>query len=493
MRADDFFQRYDAGENQLVVRRLPADIDTPVSVALKLLAQEPYSFVLESVEGGETRGRYSFLGWAPDLLWRCNGTSAEVAKLSAGSSGQNPIFEAQPQQPLHSLQQMVKEATIPNTELGGIPAPGLVGYLGYDMVRHVERLPNKPTDCLGMPDALLMRPTMIAVFDTVTDELAIAAVVRPKDDHSAKQALGLAQANLQNTITALTKEIPRQAFVSPKDTPQDVRVNVPRDVFCENVLKAKDLIAAGDIFQVVLSRRFDMDFKADSFELYRALRRVNPAPFLFHLKLGDASLIGSSPEILVRARGGKVTVRPIAGTRPRGANPDEDLQFETDLLSDKKECAEHLMLLDLGRNDVGRIAKPGSVRVTSAYGIERYSHVMHLVSNVEGDLATDETVTSALFAGFPAGTVSGAPKVRAMEIIDELETDARGPYAGAVGYFGTNGDLDSCIVLRTAIVKGGKVYIQAGAGIVADSDPLAEALECEQKAAAMIAAVRAIV
>ncbi|MEM7570713.1 MAG: anthranilate synthase component I family protein, partial [Pseudomonadota bacterium] len=300
-----------------------------------------------------------------------------------------------------------------------------------------------------------------------------------------------AQARIEAVIAMLSQEVARTSMASQgPDVP--VAVKVSREVFCAKVEQAKELIAQGDIFQVVLSRRFEMDFSADSFSLYRALRRLNPAPFLFHLKLGDGALIGSSPEILVRVRAGTATLRPIAGTRPRGKTDAQDRALETELLADAKERAEHLMLLDLGRNDLGRIAEPNSLQVTDAFSIERYSHVMHIVSNVEATLDNSKSTTDALFAGFPAGTVSGAPKVRAMEIIDALEEDARGPYAGAVGYFGANGDMDSCIVLRTAVLKSGKLYVQAGAGIVADSDPMAEAMECEHKAAALLAAAQSV-
>ncbi|MEO0411260.1 MAG: anthranilate synthase component I [Pseudomonadota bacterium] len=492
MMTDAFETSYRQGRSQMLVRTLPADLDTPVSAALKMLGERPYNFVLESVEGGEARGRYSFIGWAPDMLWRCKGGAAETATLDPCHSNNAPVFQPAPQPPLEALQLAVSAAKIDQTGYEDIPVPGLVGYLGYDMVRHIEHLPNRPQGGLGMADALLMRPTMVAIFDTVKDELSLAAIVRPMPKQTAAQAFHQASKRLDDAIAALSKEVSRHVATQGHSGDVDIRVNVSRAAYCQNVETAKELIKQGDIFQVVLSRRFEMPFSADSFSLYRALRRLNPAPFLFHLKLGDASLIGSSPEILVRVRSNTVTLRPIAGTRPRGKTPAEDARLEQDLLNDPKERAEHLMLLDLGRNDVGRVAEPSSVKVTQAFQTERYSHVMHIVSNVEGTLKADESVTSALFAGFPAGTVSGAPKVRAMEIIDAMEKDARGPYAGAVGYFGTNGDMDSCIVLRTAILKDETLYIQAGAGIVADSDPMSEALECEHKAKAIIAAAQSV-
>jgi anthranilate synthase component 1 len=363
------------------------------------------------------------------------------------------------------------------------------GYLGYDMVRLMEELPTRHPDPIGIPDAVLIRPTLIVVFDAVTDAITVITPVRPEAGVSAGTALARAQDRLAAVVEALDRPLEKSAADVPPG-PLDVaaKSNTAPEVFKAMVLRAKEYILAGDIFQVVLSQRFEAPFALPPFALYRALRRVNPAPFLYFLDFGDYAIAGSSPEILVRVRSGTVTIRPIAGTRPRGATPHEDKALEDELLADPKERAEHLMLLDLGRNDVGRIARIGSVSVTDQFFIERYSHVMHIVSNVEGALAKDRDALDALAAGFPAGTVSGAPKVRAMQIIDELEKEKRGLYAGCVGYFSAAGEMDSCIVLRTALIKDGVMYVQAGAGIVADSDPASEQAECVNKAKALFRA-----
>ncbi|MEM6682272.1 MAG: anthranilate synthase component I [Pseudomonadota bacterium] len=484
---DNFTTRYAAGEAQIITRTLPADLETPVSAALKLLSNEDYSFLLESVEGGAIRGRYSFLGWAPDLIWSC---SKGIAALAHGPFETTPCFQALETPALQSLQETIDAAKV--SHLGGITAPiaGLVGNLGYDMVRLIEDLPQRRPDYSDLPDSMLIRPTMLAVFDSVFDTLTLAAIIRTAPGVSADAAHQQASLKLQAAEAALSGAVPKQ-----KEHPATVDIaepvsNTPTVDYLKMVDTAKDYIGAGDIFQVVLSQRFSMPFPLSGFELYRSLRRTNPSPFLFHLHFGEADLIGSSPEILVRVRDGEVTIRPIAGTRPRGRTDAEDAQNAADLLADKKECAEHLMLLDLGRNDVGRVTRGGSVAVTQSFEIERYSHVMHIVSNVVGCIKPDETTVSALFAGFPAGTVSGAPKVRAMEIIDELEKEGRGPYAGAVGYFGASGDLDSCIVLRTALLYKGTLHIQAGGGIVADSSPRSEHEECVHKAKAIVSAAQ---
>jgi anthranilate synthase component 1 len=367
-------------------------------------------------------------------------------------------------------------------------AAGVFGYLGYDMVRLMEELPSPNPDPIGIPDAILARPTIVIVFDAVKDTITIVTPVRPSKAVSADLALSRAIERLTGIVDALDQPLAREAAA-----PLDMQLPTPKsnttpDEFRAMVLKGKEYIAAGDVFQVVLAQRFEAPFTLPPFSLYRALRRVNPAPFLFFLDYGDFSVAGSSPEILVRERDGVVTIRPLAGTRPRGATPHEDKALEEELLADPKELAEHLMLLDLGRNDVGRVAAIGSVKVTDKFFIERFSQVMHIVSNVEGKLDPKYDSLDALAAGFPAGTVSGAPKVRAMEIIDELEKEKRGIYAGCVGYFSAAGELDSCIVLRTALVKDGKMYVQSGAGIVADSDPASELQECVNKAKALFRA-----
>jgi anthranilate synthase component I len=368
-------------------------------------------------------------------------------------------------------------------------AAGVFGYLGYDMVRLMEDLPSPNPDPIGIPDAFLMRPTLIVIFDAVEDTLTVVTPVRPEQGVAAKVALARAQDRLSQIVDALDRPLDKETAGYKEGALTATQVsNTPADDYRKMVLKAKDYIGAGDIFQVVLAQRFEAPYELPPFSLYRALRRVNPSPYLYFIDLGDFAVTGSSPEILVKVQDGKVTIRPIAGTRPRGASPHEDKALEEELLADPKERAEHLMLLDLGRNDVGRVAEIGTVKVTDQFFVERYSHVMHIVSNVEGQLGDKYDAIDALAAGFPAGTVSGAPKVRAMEIIDELEREKRGLYAGAVGYFSAAGEMDTCIVLRTALVKDGKMYVQAGAGIVADSNPESEQQECVNKAKALFRA-----
>ena len=365
----------------------------------------------------------------------------------------------------------------------------LVGYFGYETVGLVEELPQPEADPLGLPDMVFVRPTLILVFDRLADALYLVAPAWPDFARDAEAIVREARERLDATAARLASTpLPppvRAESAEPAYTPA-----LPSGRYGAMVAAAKEYIAAGDIFQVVLAQRFSAPFALPPFELYRSLRRINPSPFLYHLDLPGFALIGSSPEILVRARDGEVTIRPIAGTRPRGATAAEDERNRAELLADPKERAEHLMLLDLGRNDAGRAAVPGSVRVTDSYSVEFYSHVMHIVSNVVGDLSPDRDALDALFSGFPAGTVSGAPKVRACQIIAELEGERRGAYAGGVGYFSPDGSMDSCIVLRTAVVKDGTIHAQAGAGIVADSDPAAEQRECEAKAGAILAAAK---
>ncbi|WP_026381912.1 anthranilate synthase component I [Afifella pfennigii] len=471
------------GEPQLVFTRLVSDLETPVSAFLKIAAGRPNSFLLESVEGGAVRGRYSMIGLDPDLLFRISGESAEIARAPALDR-----FEPFGEEPLAAIRSLLQESRIEIPY--GVPpmAAGVFGYLGYDTVRLMERLPETPPDSLGLPDAMLMRPRIVVVFDAVRDELTIVTPVRPEADQPARRDYDRAVDRLTEIVEALDRPLDRAAEVAEVDLSTDVVSNTPAEAYKQKVRRAKEYIAAGDIFQVVLSQRFETPFPLPAFALYRALRRVNPAPFLYYLDFGGFAVVGSSPEILVRVREGKVTIRPIAGTRPRGATPEEDKRLGEELLADPKECAEHLMLLDLGRNDVGRVAEIGSVDVTGKFFLEHYSQVMHIVSNVEGRLRSDLDALDALAAGFPAGTVSGAPKIRAMEIIDELEEEKRGPYAGCVGYFSADGEMDTCIVLRTAVVTNGTMYVQAGAGIVADSDPQAEQTECVNKAKALFRA-----
>jgi anthranilate synthase component 1 len=480
-----FAQSYADGRPQVVWTTLVADLETPVSAFLKLATRRPLSFLLESVEGGATRGRYSVIGLDPDVVWRTNGANAEINRTARQ---QPDAFAPCGAPPLAALRAFIAESRIDIPD--GLPpmAAGIFGYLGYDTVRLIEEIGPPNPDPIGLPDAILVRPTIVVIFDAVKDTITVVTPVRPDQATSAKAALARAAERIGTVVDDLDRALDKEQASSDGPLVVEPESNTTPAEFQRMVLAAKDYIAAGDIFQVVLSQRFEAPFGLPAFALYRAIRRINPAPFLFYLDYEKFSVVGSSPEILVRARGDTVTIRPIAGTRPRGATPHEDKALEAELLADPKECAEHLMLLDLGRNDVGRVARIGTVTVTDQFFVERYSHVMHIVSNVEGKLDARHDALDALAAGFPAGTVSGAPKVRAMQIIDELEKEKRGLYAGCVGYFSAAGDMDSCIVLRTALVKDGRMYVQAGAGIVADSDPAGEQQECINKSKALFRA-----
>jgi len=479
-----------AGKSALVWRRQIADTDTPISAALKLFQADRGDFLLESVEGGAVRGRYSLIGLAPDLVFRARDGSGEINRrwetdreaFVAGESGA-----------LDMLRTLVAECRAEMDPALPAALACLVGYFGYETVGLVEKLPRPAPNPIDLPDMLFVRPTMILVFDRLADALYLVAPVWKgsflEGEAGADRAIADALDRIDATAARLAAPLPAPA---PSADIVDVAVTPVLEPgrYAAMVDRAKDYIVAGDIFQVVLAQRFTSPFTLPPIALYRALRRINPSPFLYYLDLPGFALIGSSPEILVRARDGEVTIRPIAGTRPRGKNALEDAANRESLLADPKERAEHLMLLDLGRNDVGRVATAGSVTVTDSYTVEFYSHVMHIVSNVVGRLAPEKDALDALFAGFPAGTVSGAPKVRACEIIAELEPETRGAYAGGVGYFGPDGNMDSCIVLRTAVLKDGVMHVQAGAGIVADSQAEYEQRECEAKSGALLAAAR---
>lgn len=467
-----------AAGGRLVWRERVADLETPVGAFLKLADGKPCSFLLESVEGGAARGRYSAIGLAPDLVWRCRNGCAEVNRHALTAPH---AFIADERPALQSLAAHIDEVRMPLP--AGVPsiAAGLFGYLGYDMVRLVERLPSLRPDVLGVPDAVLMRPTIMAVFDHVRDILILASPVWNDDTAEAEARLDAAEA-------LLDRPVPRPAPPAALPAPGEPSSNFTREGFIAAVERAKEYIRAGDAFQIVASQRFALPFGLPPFALYRALRRINPAPYLTFFDFGGYATVGASPEILVALKEGAVTIRPLAGTRRRGATPEEDKRLEAELLADPKERAEHLMLLDLGRNDVGRVAALKSVRVTQSFGIERYSQVMHIASEVKGVLRDGLTALDALMGGFPAGTLSGAPKVRAMEIIEELEPSRRGIYAGGFGYFSADGSMDTCIGLRTALVKDGVMYAQAGAGVVADSDPVAEYEETQAKARALFRA-----
>jgi anthranilate synthase component 1 len=480
---ESFAEAYSEERACLVRTTLIGDLLTPVAAFLKLrqVASGP-AFLLESVEGGAVRGRYSMIGLNPDLIWRC---SNGQASLQRGDGP--PRDETLPA--LESLRALIAESALPDEPDTPPMAAGLFGYLGYDMVRQMERLPAPNQDILSVPDAILVRPTMMVVFDAVKDEVSLITPVRPRAGVSAKAAYEAALDRLDAITTALERPLPFEEPTNASAFRFEAPVsNTSPAEYRGMVERAKEYIRAGDVFQVVLSQRFEADFALPALALYRSLRRINPAPFLCYLDFEEFQIVCSSPEILVRVRDGTVTIRPIAGTRPRGATPTEDRAHAESLLADEKERAEHLMLLDLGRNDVGRVAAYGTVTVTDSFFLEFYSQVMHIVSNVEGRLKEGCDALEALVAGFPAGTVSGAPKVRAMEIIDELEKDKRGPYAGCIGYFGANGEMDTCIVLRTAVVKDGRMFVQAGAGIVHDSDPASEQAECINKAKALFRA-----
>ncbi len=479
---------YSRGKSQVVYSCLPSDLETPVSLFLKLTNGKPDSFLLESVTGGEIRGRYSVIGYNPDLTWECHETSSwtYVPGGERSAATINPGSD-----PLESLRSLIEESGI--SLPGNLPpmAAGLFGYLGYDMIRLAEHLPDVNPDQLGLPDAMMIRPSVVVVVDGVRNEITIVSPAWANEDVTAEKAFDEASSRIKAVIEAIGDPLPQSlpSARHPGDEPVP-QSNMSRRAYRRIVDRAKAYIRAGDIFQVVLSHRWAMKFTHPPLAFYRALRRTNPSPYMFYFNFGDFQVCGASPETLVSVRDGVVTVRPIAGTRKRGKTTQEDSELEAELLGDPKEMAEHLMLLDLGRNDVGRVAKIGTVKPTETFSVERYSHVMHIVSNVIGELDGDRDALSALLAGMPAGTVAGAPKVRAMEIIDELETEKRGVYAGGIGYFSSGGDMDLCIALRTAVLKDQTLYVQAGGGIVHDSDPDSEYQETVDKSDALVQAAR---
>lgn len=480
---DDFKNHFSAGKSQLVWQWIPADLETPVSAFFKLAGNKPYSLLLESVEGGAVLGRYSAIGIDPDVIWKYQDNVVTL-------NGQSQDIPA-----LDSLRVQLKDCKIDVVEdsMPPMSPSGLFGYMGYDTIRLIEDIPNKNPNDLDVPEGVMMRPTIMVLFDNVKNMMCITTPVRlhkNNTDKSAEDIYALATSRINDVYNKLLNPIDPTALhhQTKLQTPLKVESNMTAPEFYTMVERAKDYIMAGDIFQAVVSQRFCVPYDLPAFDLYRSLRRLNPSPFLFYINFDGFSLVGSSPEILVRLRNNTVTIRPIAGTRKRGKDATEDKALMEDLLADPKERAEHLMLLDLGRNDIGRVADMSSVRVTDQFTVEHYSHVMHIVSNVEGTLKKGMDSLDALFAGFPAGTVSGAPKIRAMEIIDELEPVRRGTYAGCVGYLDGNGDLDTCIALRTALVKDGHVYVQAGGGVVADSTAEFEYQESCNKAKAVIQA-----
>ncbi len=481
---DQFRKGYKEGKNQVLFAKIPADLETPVSLFLKLANNRKNCFLLESVTGGKDRARYSILGMDPDLIWQCDGNSSFVTWMDGFDQISSHTPETE--DPFLSLRSLIKASSIDLPSHLPASSSGLFGYLSYDMVRLVENLPQNNPDTIGTPDAILLRPSLIAVLDGVLDELNLVCPVWFNKNIDAETAYQTGIERLEKTLDTLQNITFNYSSGPTKAGPTAKLVNeIPKDEYLSMVERAKQYIYEGDIFQVVPSQRWTKDFPHPPISLYRALRRTNPSPYMFYFDFGEFQVIGASPESLVRVAGNEITIRPLAGTRPRGQTPDEDKELARELLADEKEIAEHLMLLDLGRNDVGRVSKIGTVGPTEQFIIERYSHVMHIVSNVVGKLAEGEDALSALMAGLPAGTVSGAPKVRAMEIIDELEHSKRGVYAGGVGYFSSNGDMDMCIALRTSVIKNKKLYIQAGGGVVYDSDPETEWLETISKSMAL--------
>ena len=481
-----FIECYNSGKPQLLWKFIVADLETPVSALIKLTKNKNYNFLLESVEGGENRGRYSAIGINPDLIWRCKNGLSETAI----PKNNNVKFVKNKEQPLNSLRSLINDSTIEIPKNLPPLSAGLFGYIGYDMISYFENIKIKNSDPLNLPETILIRPSLICIFDRLKDEFILITPIRPTSNLTAQEAWENGQKIITNAVGELNMGLDHSNLPVQKELKQDNNApsNLKKSEFFNSVEKAKEYIKSGDVYQVVLSQRFEVPFKKSSISFYRSLRRLNPSPFLFHFNFGDFFVVGSSPEILVRLRNNECTIRPIAGTRPRGKDKEEDSKLKKELLEDPKERAEHLMLLDLGRNDVGRVSKPGTVEVSESFSVEMYSHVMHIESEVKGELREGLDSLDALIAGFPAGTVSGAPKIRAMEIIEELETQRRGIYSGAVGYFSAAGDLDTCIALRTGIIKDEKLYVQAGGGIVHDSTNEGEELETRNKAKALIRA-----
>lgn len=460
-----------------------SDTETPITLYAKIAGNKP-SFLLESVEGGERLGRYSFIGVDPQVMFACHKGNTVVQK-----GGRKETVAGDP---FRALENILKDFSSP--VLDGMPRfyGGAVGYLGYDMVRHIEKVPDLDREETGVPDCMLMIPGVNIIVDHVRHTTRVVVNTLPSGD--GREQYGRAVGLLENLLERISGEspppgLPPSGERRPGDAFGTARANLTREEYMKKVEAAKEYIRAGEILQVVLSRRIDMDFRADPFGVYRRLRRDNPSPYLYYLDLGGVVLAGSSPEMLVRVEGESLETRPIAGTRPRGRGRREDSELASGLLRDAKEKAEHVMLVDLGRNDLGRVSKPGTVKVPQLMGVEMYSHVMHLVSSVKGEIREGLSGMDVLKACFPAGTVSGAPKVRAMEIIEELEPSRRGPYAGAVGYLGFNGNLDTAIAIRTIVFHRGRASVQVGAGIVADSDPAGEFTETENKAGALLKAL----
>jgi anthranilate synthase component 1 len=480
-----FIEIYKKNIPQILSSHFIADTDTPISALLKISNDQKYSFLLESVEGGDQRGRYSLLGCDPDLIWKVKDGKVSIKTDSQLLKNKLDLNL----NPIKSLKNIINQSKIYKNPKEP-PYPVLVGYLGYPMIQYMEKIKLNNSDPIKIPEAIMIRPKIAAVFDNIKDTINVMTTVYPEKEIKAEEAFQIAEDRIKKNINKLNSQILKNKIPNRKllENNIDIKSNFKKEEYLNIVKKAKKYICDGDIFQVVPSQRFECKYFLNAKSLYRSLRRLNPSPFLVNLNFEDFGLVASSPEILVRVREGKITIRPIAGTRKRGETTKEDIKLSNDLISDQKELAEHLMLLDLGRNDVGRVAKIGTVKVTEKMIIEYYSHVMHIVSNVEGQLDKQYDSVDALVSGFPAGTVSGAPKIRAMEIIEELENVNRSFYGGAMGYFDSNGQMDTCISLRTGLVKKNKLYIQAGGGVVYDSDPEKEFQETINKAKAIIKA-----
>jgi len=481
---EEFKKKAKQGNLIPVYREILADMETPVS-AFRKIDDGRHSFLLESVEGGEKWARYSFLGSRPSVVVRTFDQKVEIIRKG---DAEMHYFD---NDPLEAIKKILAEyRPVPDPALPRFYG-GAVGFIGYDVVRFFENLPDRDKSGLGLPDIFVMITDTLVIFDNITHMIKVVS-----NAHIEGKSVTAAYREATTKIDAIVAKLKKGKSYPSKEQQAKRRKKLPSLVsnftqpeYEQAVLKAKEYIKAGDIFQVVPSQRFHTTISVEPFEVYRALRLINPSPYMYFLRCGDATIVGASPEVMVRLEGDRIELRPIAGTRRRGATEDEDRMLEQELLADPKERAEHIMLVDLGRNDVGRVSEPGSVNVSELMVIERYSHVMHIVSNVRGTISAGNDSYDVIRACFPAGTVSGAPKIRAMEIIEELEPTRRGPYAGAVGYFGFSGNMDTCITIRTLVIKNGVAYIQAGGGVVADSDPTAEYQETVNKAKAMMRAV----
>jgi anthranilate synthase component 1 len=462
-----------------VYREIVADLETPVSAYMRIAKDQDYAFLLESVDRADTIGRYTFLGANPSIIFKSKGRQVTISR-----DGKEETYESD--DPLNELRTLMK--TYEPVAVEGLPEfhGGAVGYMSYDQVRFIEVLPDKNPDDLELPDLYFMITDTILIFDHVNNLLKIVSNAHVADDAGAAYEDAVAKID---ALCVTLKQPFEQPTAPTSDGNAEMTSNFSREDFCEAVRKAKEYIVAGDIFQVVLSQRFQRSVSTSPVNLYRALRCINPSPYMTLVQFPDMALVGCSPEVMTQVSNGTCMVRPIAGTRPRGDSPEEDDALEADLLADEKELAEHIMLVDLGRNDVGRVSEYGSVAPSRLMTIERYSHVMHIVSEVTGTIRPDADAFEAIRATFPMGTVSGSPKIRAMEIIDELEPIRRGPYSGGCGYISFSGDMDTCIIIRTMIVKDDTVYLQAGAGIVYDSDPDREYDETVNKATVLFRAV----